>query len=474
MVLDTVRGTIRRHGLAGPSTRVLVALSGGSDSVALTHLLLALAASGELSVTGAAHFNHQLRPGSDADERFAAGVAAALGLRFVAGRGDVGARARREGRSIEAAAHEARHECLEHARTELGADVVALGHTRDDQAETFLLRLLRGAGARGLAAMYPRNGRIIRPLLDCRRADLQAYLREAGIDSVQDESNEDPAVPRNRVRHELVPLLEERFNRSIVDVLADEAELARSEWAWMTAAAAAAEPGIRRDAAESCRLDARGLADQPDALARLLLRRAMAGAARGRDVAFAHVEKALELARQGGPGFDAPGQRLERIGTDVVLTIRPADTPRGRVARPAPLENFFSYPLSIPGEVAVVEAGAVVSAEMAGSSEGAGAFAGHPEMAVLSQASCSGPLTVRNRRPGDRFRPLGLGGQKKLQDFFVDRKVAREARGRVPIVVTETDQIVWVARHAFDEAFRVMDPAQAVLILRLKLSGGPA
>ena len=459
--------------MAGPSTRVLVALSGGSDSVALTHLLLALAASGELSVAGAAHFNHQLRPGADADERFVAGVAAALGLRFVAGRGDVGARARREGRSIEAAAHEARHEFLEHTRTELGADVVALGHTRDDQAETFLLRLLRGAGARGLAAMHPRNGCIVRPLLNCRRAELQAYLRGAGIDSVRDETNEHPAVPRNRVRRELVPLLEERFNRSIVDVLADEAELARSEWAWMTAAAAALEPGIRRDEAEGCRLDARVLADQPDGLARLILRRAMARAARGQDVAFAHVEQALALARQGGPGFDAPGQRLERIGTDVVLTIRAADTPRGRVARPAPAENSFSYPLSIPGEVAVVEAGTVVSAETARSAEFAGAFAGNPEMAVLSRASCAGPLRIRNRRPGDRFRPLGLGGQKKLQDFFVDRKVVREARDTVPIVVTETDQIVWVAGHAIDEAFRVIDPAQAVLILRLKLSGGP-
>ena len=474
MVLDTVRRTIRRHALAEPSTRVLVALSGGPDSVALAHLLQALAASGDLLVAGAAHFNHQLRPGAEADERFAAGVAAALGLRFVAGRGDVGARARREGQSIEAAAHDARHEFLEHARIELDADVVALGHTRDDQAETFLLRLLRGAGARGLAAMHPRNGRIIRPLLDCRRADLLAYLREAGIDSVQDESNVDPAVPRNRVRRELVPLLEARFNRSIVDVLADEAELARSEWTWMTAAAAAVEPGIRRDDPERSRLDARVLAEQPDALARLIVRRAMARAAGGRDVGFAHVERALALARQGGPGFDAPGQRLERIGPDVVLTIRRADTPRGRVVRPAPPANFFSYPLSIPGEVAVVETGTVVSAEMAGSAEVAGAFAGNPEMAVLSGASCPGPLRVRNRRPGDRFRPLGLGGQKKLQDFFVDRKVAREARDRVPIVVTETDQIVWVAGHAIDEVFRVMDPAQAVLVLRLKLSGGPA
>jgi tRNA(Ile)-lysidine synthase len=124
--------------------------------------------------------------------------------------------------------------------------------------------------------------------------------------------------------------------------------------------------------------------------------------------------------------------------------------------------------------VVVAEAGITVSAERVASAGLAGAFAGNPGMAVLSQQSCPGPLFVRNRRPGDRFRPLGLGGQKKLQDFFVDRKVAREARDLVPIVATETDQIVWVAGHAIDDAFRVTDPAQAVLVLRLKLSGGPA
>ncbi len=473
-LLETVRRTIRRHSLATPSTRVLVALSGGPDSVALTHLMAGLASAGELVVAGCAHFNHQLRPGADTDEQFAAGVAASLGLPWIVAREDVGERARREGRSIEATAHDARHEFLERARVELDADVVALGHTRDDQAETFLLRLIRGAGARGLAGMHPRHGAVIRPLLECRRALLAAFLRDAGLGGVEDESNADPGVPRNRVRHELLPLLEQRFNASIVDVLADEAELARLEWDWMDRAASQLEPGICRFIEERVAIAARELAAMPGALARLLLRRQMSAAAGGRDIGLSHVEQALDLAVHGGPAFDAPGQRVERIGADVVLTIRPADTPKGRPSRQQPRENLFRYSLSIPGEVAVREAGLVVSAETAGSAQLAGAFAGNPAIAVLSRSSCDGPLVVRNRRPGDRFRPLGLGGSKNLQDFFVDRKVGRDLRGRIPIVATETDQIVWVAGHAIDEAFRVTDPAQAVLVLRLKLSGGPA
>ena len=180
-LLARVHRTIREHDLAGPATRVVVALSGGSDSVALAHLVHVLDARGELRAAGIAHFNHQLRPTADRDEQLAANVARSLGLRFVADREDVAARARRERRSVEDAARRARYEFFDRARTELAGDVVALGHTRDDQAETFLLRLLRGAGARGLAAMHPRNGFIIRPLIDCRRADLRAYLDERRI-----------------------------------------------------------------------------------------------------------------------------------------------------------------------------------------------------------------------------------------------------------------------------------------------------
>jgi tRNA(Ile)-lysidine synthase len=234
-LLDRVRQTIRRRDLARSDTRVVVALSGGSDSVALAHLLRELDLAGEVRLVGLAHFNHQLRPAASGDERFCAEVAAALDQPLLVERENVRDLARRERRSIEDAARRARHGFLERARVHFDADAIALGHTRDDQAETFLLRLLRGAGARGLAAMHPRRGALIRPLLDCRRAILRDYLASRGVPYINDESNGDLSIPRNRVRAELLPLLEQRFNPSIVDVLADEADLARDEWRWMTA-----------------------------------------------------------------------------------------------------------------------------------------------------------------------------------------------------------------------------------------------
>ena len=474
LVIDRVREFVRQHSLIGPDTRVLAALSGGSDSVALVHLLRELADSGELRLAGIVHFNHQLRASADDDERFAAGVAASLGLRFTSDGEDVAARAIREHRSVEDAARTARHAFFARVRTASGADAVALGHTRDDQAETVLLRLMRGAGPRGLAGMHPKNGHIIRPLLACRRHDLRAWLAERKLPFVEDETNQDVNIPRNRVRAELLPLLETRFNPGIVDVLADQAELSREASAWMDAAADALEAQIvrraaRPDGSTRYEIDAAALLAAAPALRRRVLWRVMREAAGRRPIAFGHVAAALRLIEEPADnGADFPGQRLERIGPSVVLTGR-VDGARGRRA-PDEASNLFRFPLSIPGEVAMPGAGWVVSAESA-----AGATVSNPatrDTALVRLDLCRGSLAVRNRRPGDRFRPVGLGGQKKLQDYFVDRKVRQNERDAVPLVVDETDRIVWVAGFGIDEAFRVTDPAQAVIILKLKALGG--
>jgi tRNA(Ile)-lysidine synthase len=474
-VIDRARQTIRQHDLAGPTTRVVAAVSGGSDSVALAHILHQLDVTGDLRLCGLAHFNHQLRAAAEDDERCAAAVANAIGVAIVVDREDVAARARRERRSIESAARAARHEFFERARTHFSADAVALAHTRDDQAETVLLRLVRGAGPRGLAAMYPRNGRIIRPLLGTRRHALREWLDARGLAFVEDETNADVAIPRNRVRAELLPLLAARFNPSIVDALADQADIAREVWVWMSAAADAfvASQGLRPSIArgdsnrpaEADELDIALLERAPLALRRLLMWNAMQARSGGRPISLGHIDAALRLMDMDqGSRLDAPGQYVERVGSLLVLTTRPPGT-RGRQA-----PNLFSYPLSIPGETTLPDAGWIVSAESAVASDGAMVSSGglEPGTAVVRGDLCRGPLTVRNRRPGDRFTPIGLAGRKKLQDFFVDRKVPRRVRDSVPLVVDAADRIVWVAGHGIDEAFRVTDPAQAVVIFKVR------
>jgi tRNA(Ile)-lysidine synthase len=276
------------------------------------------------------------------------------------------------------------------------------------------------------------------------------------------------------VRAELLPLLAARFNPSIVDVLADEADIAREVWEWMTSAAVAFRGSDGSEGSEGSEgskgskgsegLDVALLENAPLALRRLIVWNAMQSTSGGRPISLGHVDAALRLMETGG-SIDAPAHRVERVGDRLVLTGRPAGT-KGRLGAP----NLFRVPLSIPGEAALPEAGWIVSAEPAEGAGRATVSSGglEPSMAIVRGDLCLGPLSVRNRRPGDRFTPIGLPGRKKLQDFFVDRKVARRERDAVPLVVDAADRIVWVAGYGIDEAFRVTNPAQAVVIFKVR------
>jgi tRNA(Ile)-lysidine synthetase-like protein len=254
-----------------------------------------------------------------------------------------------------------------------------------------------------------------------------------------------------------------------VDVLASQAELARDEWRWMSGVADEyAREAIRRDGARWL-VSVKALERAPMALVRLLVHRTMTEASSGATISFNHVDRVLRLMQEPRGGLDVPGHRVERHGNDLVFVSRPPGI-RGRWSA-APHAPSFDYPLSIPGEVLVKESGCLVTVEVPAPAGSAVIPAFDESVAVVRRDQCLS-LRVRNRRPGDRFRPAGSGRARKLQDFFVDRKVARFERDAVPIVVDSADKIVWVAGHAIDDQFRVTDPAQAVLILRLKVLGG--
>ena len=452
-LIARVRSFIREHDLIRTDMRIAAAVSGGADSVALAFVLAELERLGAARFAGIIHFNHQLRAAADADEAFVRDIAAALNVPFLADRDDVRARAARERRSLEDAGRVARHEFFERARATLGADCVALGHTRDDQAETVLLRLVRGAGPRGLSGMHPRTGRVVRPLLDCSRAELRAWLDERGAAHVEDLSNADVTIPRNRIRAELLPFLVERFNPNIVEVLADEAELARAVWQWMDEASA---PFLKIPHV----LELSALRAAPAALQRLVVWRALSAAAGGRHISFDHVAAVIRLTQSDrlGVNLDLPGQTVQRSGNQIVLRTE-------RRSTHAP--NLFERALSIPGETHIPEAGCVVTARDA---PAGGATVSSQDEAFIRRDLVRESLVVRNRRPGDKFRPAGMRGSKKLQDLFVDAKVPRATRDSVPVVVDERDRIVWVVGFGIDEAFRVTDASQAVLVLRLTRS----
>ena len=478
-----VLAVVRRDALMRHGDRVVVALSGGSDSVALFRVLRELSEAGEIAIAGVAHLNHALRASADDDEAFCRALAQTHGVTFVSERADVAGRAREQGVSIEDAGRQARYEFFGRVAGEVGADAIATGHTRDDQAETFLLRLIRGAGPRGLAGIHPRTGRVVRPLLEVGRDELRGYLASMGQAFREDESNQDVSIPRNRVRHELLPLLRDRFSPAITEILAREAAIARHDEVRLHREAIdlASSIVLTSETGESVEVDVGALRSLHQALAVRVARYALEQLAPGKFVGFDHIERLLELAADddtegehaaGRRSLSLPGQHAERRGATIRLSRSPF----------TPFSNSFRVSLSIPGEAVLADQGWAVSASLgsdpnvrfrssrtSGSDPNVGPFLD----ATADSARLTLPLAVRSRQPGDRVKPLGMGGrEKKLQDVFVDRKIAREHRDSLPLVVDSDDRIVWIVGEPVAEDFRVTAPSQGVIFLKARRLGG--
>jgi tRNA(Ile)-lysidine synthase len=314
-----VRRTIRRHGLIGAGGRVLVGLSGGSDSVALTRLLRDLSTHGDFEVVALAHFNHQLRPTAARDEDFCRQLAARLEMRFVSDSANVSAYAAEHRLSVEDAARRLRYAFLTGAATECGADTIAVGHTQDDQAETFLMKLMRGASLTGLAGIYPRRGTVVRPLLDASRAELREYLRSAGERWLDDETNTDLTNPRNRIRHRVLAELDATLGGPTRPNLARAAALAREDAEWLDELAGMHFREIVSNGGEHLELDRGRLTTLPRPLARRVIVRALRSVAGVREVNQEHVEGVLALAAGETGGIDVPGGRMEPRAGKLVL-----------------------------------------------------------------------------------------------------------------------------------------------------------
>jgi len=452
--------TIRQRGLLDDADRVAVALSGGPDSVALAWVLLELQRRAPWRLVGLVHVHHGLRgPSADADEAFCRALAGRMALPIHVTHVDVAARARERRVSLEVAGRHARYAAFGAAATEMQATTIATAHTLDDQAETVLLRLLRGAGGRGLSAIRPRRGPYVRPLIDCRRAAVVEYLIERGETFREDSSNHDVSIPRNRVRHVLLPVVAAHWPAGIA-ALARFAELAAADEQCLTDFAHRSGAMQFRESERSAQIDTAAVAGLPVALGRRVIRGAIEAV--GGVPSFRDIEAIRRLTRADKTTgrLDLPSLSVRRHGAivSVARSERPPE-PTRQVEGPRPL--------AVPGEVKLAETGATIRASLKKGAEAAATFALPGQMAVLQADSLPRPLAVRYRRPGDRLRPLGAPGSRKLQDWFVDRKVPRSTRDRVPLVVDARDRIVWVAGFTIAHEYRVTAAAEGVVVLEL-------
>lgn len=464
-IVDRVRRYSERHSLWSPGSRVVAAVSGGSDSVALAFLLRDLAAAGGIVFAGLAHLNHQIRGAeAEADAAFCRALADRLGVPAIVADVDVPSQAKEHQVSLEVAGRFARQNFFREALESIRADRMAVAHTRDDQAETVILRLTRGAGTSGLAAMAPRREHLIRPLLDLTRRELQDYLRGLNEAWREDATNRDRAIPRNLVRHEVMPLLRE-INAQADAALARAAEILRGDDEFLEKLANAAFircVELEEQGNENVRVLI--LKDEFDRLPLALARRvARYGLETANPARTYGLEEADELCRAiaAGTGANLPGLALERFGGKVVLTNT------GVMAHGAPASvDPLELRLSVPGTVEAPRGGWTVTAE--GPMPRPESLDSGDERVVVDAGNLGSRLIVRYRRPGDRLHPLGASGRKKVQDVLVDRKVPRDDRDLVPIVTTEAGEIVWVAGQVLADPFRVTPLTTSVVVLTLR------
>lgn len=473
-MIRKVLGAIRKQGLVRAGDTVLVAVSGGADSVGLLRALHELRPALKIQLA-VAHLNHGLRgKASDADADFVRRLAAERALPVHVARRDIRRLAHERALSLEMAAREARYAFLARVASRTGADAVATGHTADDQAETVVLRLARGAGPHGLAGISPSRTvqgiRIVRPLLSVRRKDIERYLNQRGATWREDASNTDTAFVRNRVRHEVLPLLRARLNPDIDAALCRNAEILADENAWIDELAATILDNIGVGESGDA-LDVRALQDQPLAVQRRVLRLWLTR--QGVDTAHLSRElmrqlEGLVARRTGSASLSIPGGPVVDREYATLTTRDPAD---GTVSAPALPPQARRYRLTVPGETLLPEWGLRVTIQRApGIQRPRPTQPGRLPAAASLDAARVGrrALWLRAWQPGDRMRPLGLDGSKKLQDIFVDTRVPAARRHIVPIIIC-ADEIVWLPGYRVARGWEVPSetgPALQVAIRR--------
>lgn len=436
--------TIREQQLFNPRDTLIVALSGGADSCALLDLLVRLPGFNLRLV--AAHLNHCLRGAeSEGDEQFCRELAASHGIPFESGRVDIKALAKSEGLNLEDAGRRARIAFLDQLREKHGAAAIVTAHHGDDQAETVLMRLLRGSGMTGLSGMQHHNQRgYLRPLLDVTRAQIEHYLTELGLAWREDSSNRDHNFLRNRIRHELLPLLEQ-YNPAIRQRLTATAAILSDEDALLDSLAerACAELFHRDDTEIAC--SSTGLKTHPPALQRRILRlayRQLAGNLDG--LGLEHIEAVLRLtdsprpnARLSLPQNISAVREYDRIMLRSGVELSPDGS--GEISISAP--GLYRWPGGGSLTVEVCSAPPDFNNLPAGS-------------ACFDLDQLPFPWLVRTFRPGDRIVPFGMTGTKKVKNIFIDAKLPLAERKRIPMLFCN-GELIWIAGVRSSESGRI-------------------
>jgi tRNA(Ile)-lysidine synthase len=468
-MLKTVRKTIENSSMLTQGDHLVVAVSGGPDSVALLWALILLSSEYRLRLT-TAHLNHGLR-GIEAkeEEDFVHRISNAMGITCICKTVDIRLLRSGRGQSLEEIGREERYRFLNDAADRCGAWKIATGHHRDDQAETVLINLIRGSGLLGLKGILPvRDNRIIRPLLDVSREEILEFLNREGLSYRVDSSNLDPIYLRNRIRRYLIPDLKAGYNPRIVPSLCHMAKIVHREDDYLQNVVHQIlhEWGII-PGAEDVRLPISSLLGLHEAIQGRIIKCLLEAAVPpGKGIGFRHIETVLTLLR---PPYHNRKTSLDLPclicveKEEATLRIRrtgPRQTRRERLTDTI-LPTDYSYSVEIPGAVYIPAIDRHVHIEFV-DNPGLLAMRSTPRVAFLDYARISPPLVLRNVKPGDRIEPLGMGETKKIKSYFIDRKISRECRRRTPLLV-DSRSIIWIAGEMISDRVKVTEQTKTVL-----------
>ena len=447
-MISAVKQEIEKHNLLEKGDKVLVAVSGGSDSVALLEVLFRLRETLGIRLS-VAHLDHMFRgKQSLMDAFFVEEYAIRLNLPVTYASVDIPFLLNKNKGSAQEVARDERYFFLERTCRSHGCSKIALGHHLNDQAETVLHNLLRGSGPEGLGGMLPKQGKYIRPLLNIPRDVIKQYCLENRLDWREDPSNEKTIYRRNKIRKELLPFIRDNYSPQIMNLLVQTAQIIHAENDYFNA-------NIEEIIEQVCSFDSgRVLIDlnifQQLHLAqkRRLLRKLVLKLTKNK-LEFCHVERFLKFVQwsQTGKYIQLSDGLVAEKGYDKII-LKKTNNKRYKEQNK---EVRYLYELKVPGKVNIGEMSSIITADFTSNRR----CANQERQVVLDADKINFPLIIRNRKPGDRFFPLGAPGEKKLKDFFIDRKIPRERRGAIPLVVDSDGTILWVVGYEINNSVKV-------------------
>ena len=454
---DKVKTTITKYSMISGGDRILVGLSGGADSASLLTVLLKLKDDLGIEIS-AAYIDHGLRPRETPDEiEFCRKLCSDRQLPFAVRKIDVKSYADREGLNKQEAARKLRYGALEDIAYETGANKIAMAHNADDQAETLLMHLVRGSGPLGLSGIPPVRGRIIRPLIETEREEIEIFLLHEGIEYVTDSSNLKDDYLRNRLRHFIVPSLK-NINRDFIQAVLRTTNIISDEERYFDILVTKTLMKlISRKSNALIELFLSPMEYMDTVLLRRVLRRALTETKSLRGLGLDHIEDLIRLIKSGRSGDRIYLPNSIRAIKAYATLIMTSEMP----------VKLSDYIISEPGEVVLKEASLVLRPSIHGKDPEDDDLGDGRKIACLDADKLAFPLLVRPRRSGDYFYPLGFGNRKKIQDYFVDEKIPRDERDVVPLLTNNND-IAWVIGHRVDDRFKVDDNTKRVLRLEIR------